>query len=314
MNKRICLCCGKEIIEDGIWHKKCIKSFFNNEELPEIRLAIDELEKVAISQINDSKGVAGVQEKLSLRLDISNRKRPKLTILGYPSGYILKPQSSTYKRLPEFEHTAMLLADLCNIPVVKHGLIPINNEELAYITKRIDRDGEKKIHMEDFCQATGNVTSNKYRSSYEECVKLIEAYSENPLLDKLKFFTCLYFCFVIGNSDVHLKNFSFVMDDNGKLSLAPFYDLLPTKVILPTDYEDLGMLLNGKKTNLRRKDFETFASSVGISENIKNKIMSQIDEKYDLMCQIIDEAPLDQNSKVSWKRMIKANIKRSKLY
>ena len=271
-NKLFCLRCGKPL-ESGYWHKSCIRDFFNSDVLPDINLTSSELEKLALEEINDKKGITGVQEKLSLHLDLSNKKRPKLTILGFPNGYILKPQSSTYKRLPEFEQTAMLLAESCSIPVVKHGLIPINGNELAYITKRIDRDGNKKIHMEDFCQATGNLTSNKYRSSYEECMELIKNNSKNPYLDKIKLFTCLYFCFVIGNSDVHLKNFSFIMDDDGSLSLSPFYDLLPTKVILPNDYEDLGILLNGKKKDLHRRDFDYFALWVDIPLNVSSAIM-----------------------------------------
>ena len=310
MSKRICLRCGREI-DDGFWHKRCIREFFGSEELPEITLNIDELEKLAISQISDQKGIAGVQEKLSMHLDMSNKKRPRLTIVGFPSGYILKPQSSTYKRLPEFEHTAMLIAEACHISVVKHGLIPINGSgELAYITKRIDRDGNDKIHMEDFCQATGNVTMNKYRSNYNECAELIQNYSSNPVLDKIRFFQCLYFDFIIGNSDVHLKNFSFIMDDRGLLSLSPFYDLLPTKVILPSDNEELGMLLNGKKKYLLKRDFDEFAKSINLSEVTKNKIMKDIEDKYGTMCQIIDNSPLDQNSKSVWKRLIKSNIKR----
>lgn len=312
MNKHVCLCCGKEI-EDGIWHKKCIKDFFDNENLPEIKLDITELETVAVSQIKEHKGVAGVQEKLSMHLDLTNKKRPRLTIIGFPSGYILKPQSSTYKRLPEFEQTAMLLAELCELPVVKHGLITINNNEYAYITKRIDRISTSKIHMEDFCQASNNITANKYRSSYEECADLIQKYSSIPLIDKVKLFSCLYFCFVIGNSDVHLKNFSFIMDENGKLSLAPFYDLLPTKVILASDHDDLGMLFNGKKQNLRKTDFDQFADRIGISNLTKNGIMKKINDKSDEMFKIIDESELDQNSKSVWKRMIKANIKRANL-
>lgn len=309
MDNKLCLCCGKPTTE-GLWHKRCLKDFFGSDELPEINLNIDELEKVAISQINDHKGVAGVQEKLSLHLDLLNKKRPRLTIIGFPSGYILKPQSSSYKRLPEFEHTAMLLAEECGISVVKHGLIPVNNNELAYITKRIDRNGEEKIHMEDFCQASNNVTANKYRYSYEGCVKLILENSKDPIIDKIKLFTCLYFCFVIGNSDVHLKNFSFLMDENGKLYLSPFYDLLPTKVILPSDHEDLGMLLNGKKANLSKKDFDQFALSIDINDLTKNKIIKQINDKYENMCHIIDESTLDQNSITKWKKMIKANIRR----
>ena len=171
MNKKICLCCGKEIGE-GLWHKSCIRNFFGGDKLPEIDITNKQLESLAIAQIENKKSVAGVQEKLSLHLDLSTKKRPKLTIIGFPSGYILKPQSSTYKQLPEFEQTAMLIADACDISTVPHALIPINeNNELAYITKRIDRDGEYKIHMEDFCQATGNLTENKYRSSYEECIR-----------------------------------------------------------------------------------------------------------------------------------------------
>lgn len=311
MDKRFCLRCGKEI-DEGLWHKKCIKDFFGNEELPTIKLNIDELEKIAIKQINNQKGIAGVQEKLSLHLDLSNKKRPRLTVVGFPSGYILKPQSGEYKKLPEFEHTAMLLAELCNIPIVKHGLIPVNDNELAYITKRIDRNNDEKIHMEDFCQASNNVTMNKYRSSYEDCVELIMKNSKDPVIDKIRFFECLYFCFVIGNSDVHLKNFSFVMDEEGKLSLAPFYDLLPTKVILPTDQEDLGMLLNGKKHYLIKRDFDSFCEKVDVSLLTQQKIMKQIDDKYLDMCRVIDESLLDQNSKSNWKRMIKSNIKRSK--
>lgn len=309
MNNKVCLCCGKPI-DDGLWHKKCIKDFFGEEQIPEIVLNIDELEKVAVSQINDRKGVQGVQEKLSLHLDLSNKKRPRLTIMGFPSGYILKPQSSTYKKLPEFEHTAMLIAEQCGINVVKHGLIFINDSELAYITKRIDRNNDDKIHMEDFCQASGNITSNKYRSSYEECADLITKNSKNKVIDKIKLFQCLYFNFVIGNSDVHLKNFSFIMDDDGQLSLAPFYDILPTKVILPTDYEELGMLLNGKKSKLAKKDFDEFAKNIGINSLTKDKIISDINNHYEMMCEIINDSTLDQNSKAVWKRLIKSNIKR----
>lgn len=312
MSERVCLCCGKEITERGLWHHRCVQKFFGSDELPEIRLDVRELEKLAIEQIDNHKGVAGVQEKLSLHLDLSITKRPRLTIVGFPSGYILKPQSSTYHSLPEFEHTAMLLAEECQIAVVQHGLIPVNGKELAFITKRVDRVGSTKVHMEDFCQASGNLTANKYRSSYEECAGMIRRYSSKPALDTIRFFACLYFDFLIGNSDCHLKNFSFVMDQNGRLSLAPFYDLLPTKIILPSDHEDLGMLFNGKKTNLRGGDFTAFAQRVGIPDRTKDKIMSSIDKRYENMCAIIDGSSLDQNSKSAWKRMILSGIRRSK--
>ena len=310
---KYCLCCGKPLLEEGIWHKKCLRSFFGMDSLPRIDFNENELQKLAIEQIENKKAIAGVQEKLSLHLEVDPKKRPRLTIFGLPSGYILKPQSSTYKQLPEFEWTAMLLADLCDIPTVPHALIPINdNNELAYITKRIDRKNGKKVHMEDFAQASGVSTINKYRSNYEECAHLIEKYSSKPFLDKAKFFKCLYFCFVIGNSDVHLKNFSFIMDENGNLSLAPFYDLLPTKVILPTDHEDLGMLMNGRKTNLHKHDFDKFCDSIGIGKANQRLIIKSIDNLEEQMEEIINRSSLHQNAKTTWIKMIKANIKRAK--
>ena len=101
------------------------------------------------------------------------------------------------------------------------------------------------------------------------------------------------------------------MDGEGKLSLSPFYDLLPTRIILPSDKEDLGMVFNGRKSNLRGHDFEQFASNTNIAKLTKEKIMRGIDAKYDSMCEAIDAALLDQNSKSEWKRMIRANIKRA---
>lgn len=306
-----CLCCGKPL-EEGVWHKNCIKRFFGVDQLPIIFLDKENLENTAIRQLNDGKTVAGVQEKLSLHLDLSETRRPRMTVIGYPSGYILKPQSSEYKQLPEFEHTAMLLADLCSIKTVPHALIPLENGELAYITKRIDRDGEKKIHLEDFCQASGLTTALKYRSSYERCAELIKANSKTPLLDLTTFFKVLYFSFVIGNSDMHLKNFSFIMDESGALRLAPAYDLLPTKAILLSDHEDLGLTMNEKKMNLRSHDFIAFCQNVGIPESAMRKMMMSIDAKVEEMEAIIEASSIHQNGKSEWVKMIHHNILRAK--
>jgi len=313
MNNSFCLCCGKPI-EGQLWHSACIKRFFGATALPEININENELKALAVRQLEGRSGIAGVQEKLSLHLELRRGERPRLTIIGFPSGYILKPQASSYKRLPEFEHTAMLLAEHCEIPVVPHGLLEINEKkELAYICKRLDRQGNKKIHMEDFCQASGNLTENKYRSSYEECMAIIKQYSSRSELDKMLLFKALYFCFVIGNSDVHLKNISFIMDDDGKLSLAPFYDFLPTKVILPSDHEDLGMLFNGRKRDLHKHDFDQFCKHVCIDANAQRYIMEAINRTEGELARIIDASCLDQNSKIVWKKMIHSNIKRAKL-
>lgn len=313
MEKKYCLCCNKEI-ENGLWHKSCIKHFFGTNSLPSIELNDKDLKKLALTQLQNKTTLTGVQEKLSLHLDLDNRRRPRLTIIGFPSGYILKPQSSKYKQLPEFEHIGMLLAEECGLKVVPHALIPINdNNELAYITKRIDRNGDEKIHMEDFAQATLTYTEDKYRSSYEVCMSLIDKHSSNPYLDKLNLFRCLYFCFVIGNSDMHLKNFSFIMDEEGRVFLSSFYDLLPTKIIIPFDQDELGMRFNGRKNNLRRIDFDEFAKNSNIDPKAKDSIINFINSKQDMMIETISNSSLNQNARTTWIKLIKKNIRRMKV-
>ena len=102
------------------------------------------------------------------------------------------------------------------------------------------------------------------------------------------------------------------MDEDGNLSLAPFYDFLPTKVILPTDHEDLGMLMNGHKTNLRKHDFDIFCESIGIEAASERLIMKSIEDLEEQMDDIILKSSLHQNAKTTWIKMIKANIRRAK--
>ena len=100
-----CLCCGKPLRTentDSGWHKSCIKRFFGTAELPEI--AIDEaaFETLAAESTNKGYTVPGVQKKLSLHL-FSEGNTPRLTLVNYPTGYILKPQVPEFEALPQAE-------------------------------------------------------------------------------------------------------------------------------------------------------------------------------------------------------------------
>ena len=129
-----CLCCGKDIDKNGEngWHKSCIKRFFGASKLPEIEIDDETLKKLADETVNNGLTVPGVQKKLSLHL-ISENKSPKLTIVNFPTGYILKPQVPQYETLPEAEHLVMSMADITGISTVPHALIG-NNGNYAYIT------------------------------------------------------------------------------------------------------------------------------------------------------------------------------------
>ena len=74
------------------------------------------------------------------------------------------------------------------------------------------------------------------------------------------------FSFIIGNSDMHLKNFSLLREHDGTWRLSPAYDLVPVKMVLPADKDDLALTVNGKNRNLRAGDFKTAASTMGLTE------------------------------------------------
>ena len=288
-----CLCCGKPLRtpDETGWHKACIKRFFGTTKLPEIEIDDKTLNLLATETTNKGFTVPGVQKKLSLHL-VSDSRKPRLTLVNYPTGYILKPQVAEFEALPESEQLIMTMADMAGISTVPHALIK-GNAGLAYITKRVDRnltsDKVEMLAMEDFCQLDLRLTQDKYKGSYERCAKVIERYSSRVGFDMTELFMRLVFSFVTGNSDMHLKNFSLIetAEKSGEYVLSPAYDLLPVNVILPADIEQTALTLNGKKRNIRRKDFYSFAYKCGIPKNSAEKMINKIvslKEKYKSMC------------------------------
>lgn len=301
-----CLCCGKPITtntEMG-WHKRCIKRFFGTTVLPHISISETELQKIADESVGKGLTVPGVQKKLSLHL-FSDTKEPRLTIVNYPTGYILKPQVTEYPSMPEAEHLVMSMAEVCGIKTVPHALIE-GEKGYYYITKRIDRNVVKeqvnKLAMEDFCQLDLRLTQDKYRGSYERCSKVISRYSSHNALDQTELFIRLVFCFITGNSDMHLKNFSLIETSEGSLEyvLSPAYDLLPVNLLLPEDKEQMALTVNGKKTNIRKKDFLILADYAEVKREVAERLISSLLAKEKPIIQLCQESLLPEDMKQSF--------------
>ena len=281
-----CLCCGKPIIETASeqekssqWHNRCVKKFFGTKTLPDIEVSEEVLEQLAIESTNKGLTVPGVQKKMSLHLDNSGAT-PRLTLVNYPTGYILKPQTKEYPCLPEAEYLVMQMAEKAKIKTVPHALIRIKAQDnaLAYITKRIDRRDGKMLAMEDFCQLDGRLTEDKYKGSYERCAKIIRKYSSRAGLDITELFIRVVFSYIVGNSDMHLKNFSLIETDenSGSYILSDAYDMLPVNSVNPADTEQTALTLNGKKRNLHRNDFLKFADACQIDRAVAGKIIDRL--------------------------------------
>lgn len=218
-----CLACQKPLSsKDELYHPDCLKSFWQEDPpVVELDYELSQIEELAKENVAQRVIVSGVQPKLSLGYTQENNSR--LTIVGALKGrYILKPPFSEYPQMPETEALSMLLARECDIDTVPFLLIPLKDGHLAYLTRRIDRDIKgKKFAMEDACQFTERLTEHKYRGSYEQIVKAIIAYAQNLLFDVVRFYEQVIVSFLIGNNDMHLKNFSLISTDAISYSLTP---------------------------------------------------------------------------------------------
>ena len=275
-----CLCCGMPLPDqDQLYHAKCLKRLFGSQRIPALNYTQDELNALAKKTVLSRISVPGVQPKLSLHLERGTpRTHSRLTLVGLEGNYILKPQTPQRRHLPEAEHFCMLLARSCHITTAEFGLIPLKSGELSYITRRMDRDGDRKLHMEDFCQILNKVTAQKYNGSMEQIGRALREYSDVAGLDEIRLFELTVFCFLTGNSDMHLKNFSLIETEaeSGSYVLSPAYDLVPVNIILPEDTEELALTLNGKKRRLKRTDFEKFAASLKLTSVQYSKAMDRI--------------------------------------
>ena len=303
-----CLCCAKDIKETASpqemewgWHRQCVRKFFGTPRMPIIELTTQALEQLAGNAVSRGLTVPGVQRKLSLHL--SQEKEARLTLVDYPTGYILKPQTPEYDHLPEYEQMAMTMADSLGIQTVPHALIHMN-ETYAYITRRVDRNitntHTELFAMEDFCQLSGRLTADKYKGSYENCGKIVSRYSAFEGFDLSELYLRIVGSFIMGNSDMHLKNFSLIEESSGSrvFKLSPAYDLLPVNVILPSDKDQMALTVNGKKRNIRRKDFLELADKISLNKTAATKILMRVVKSKDTLLKICDDSLLSPQDKM----------------
>ncbi len=203
--------------------------------------------------------IQGVQPKLSVRLDAGTGTFRVVETLGQ---YIVKPPNPAFPQLPENEDLTMRLASISGIDVPFHGLIYAKDGSMSYLIRRFDRIGRKgKLAAEDFAQLGGFSRETKYDSSVEQVIRLIETFTTFPAVEKLKLFARILFCFLTGNEDMHLKNYSIITSKGGIHRLSPAYDLLNTTIALRTAEEESALPLRGRKRNLTRKDLVEYLGS-----------------------------------------------------
>jgi serine/threonine-protein kinase HipA len=313
MPKFKCHICYGEVEPENYYHQSCLKKLFNTKEAPVIEFSNNNIASMALEYIKEKHGLPGVQKKLSLTIEHPKKSKPRLTLIGYLGGeYILKPPTNEYPFMPEIEDLTMHLADIANIIVSEHGLVKMADKKIAYITKRFDRKGNNKLAVEDLCQLSLKLTENKYRSSHEQVGKIIRRYSKVPGDDTLRYFELVLFSFIVGNADMHLKNFSMVTNDLNNIRLSPCYDLLSTKLLIAStiDPEELALPINGKKSNIIKKDFVKLGENLNIPIKVINYSISKMLSNQDKWFNKIDDSFVSEELKEKFKILISNNCQK----
>ncbi|MBK8922725.1 MAG: HipA domain-containing protein [Saprospirales bacterium] len=308
-----CLFCYQPL-EAGAsdFHARCSKKLFGQQLPPVFPYSEEQMEELATQVIRSQMTVTGVQPKISLSIGTGgSRGEPKrFSIVGLWGAYILKPPTRHYPQLPEVEDLTMHLAEIARIAVVPHSLIRLQSGNLAYITKRIDRIGANKLHMEDMCQLTEKLTEDKYQGSYEQIAKTIRKYSSTPGLDVVNFFEQVLFSFLTGNADMHLKNFSLIRLPQNRHVLAPGYDMVATALVNPADDEDLALNLNGKKKKINRNDFIAAFTTCKLDGKQQENIFLKLERAKQTWLNFIEVSFLNDSLKSEYKKLLQDRFNR----
>ncbi len=252
--------------------------------------------------------LAGIQMKFSMK---EKDGRYNLTKNGELGDWIIKTPSSKHKNVPLNEYTAMSLANLAGIDIPDIKLIELNkldnlpqinlpNEKLAFAIKRFDREGDTRIHMEDFAQVLVKYPYEKYNSAnYEQVGKVIYDYSGDGLADAQQFAKRLLVNILLANGDAHLKNWSLRYQDKITPRLSPAYDIVTTSVYIDTDTQfalNLGKIKEWY--SVTTGNFKSWADKSGIPwRAIKPHIDDTMEKTRSLWPDALKDLPMDEEHK-----------------
>jgi len=253
--------------------------------------------------------IQGVQPKLSAILNI---KEECFEIVDKNGKYILKPQHHLFPELPQNEDLTMRLAKIIGINVPLHGLVYSKDKTLTYFIKRFDRIGHKtRVPVEDFAQLSGLSRDTKYNYTMEKIVKLIDEYFTFPSIEKVKLFQLVLFNYLVGNEDMHLKNYS-VIRNGDKVEFSPAYDLLNTTIVLKGDIEEIALPIDGRKKNLTLNNLVNYFGKqrCQIPDKIIDRTIEDIKQAIPQWMQMIEISFLSKEMKEKYTVLLNQRLKK----
>ena len=225
--------------------------------------------------------LAGVQLKFSA----VQQANGGLTIpaTGQGGSWIVKLPSSRFDAVPENEYSMMELARMLGMDVPETQLLPINQianipdgigkfgdafkNAQAFVIKRFDRAGDQAVHIEDFAQVFGVYPQDKYKkASMRNIAQVIGIEGQDE--DIAEFTRRLVFNTLIGNADMHLKNWSVIYKDKRTASIAPAYDFVSTIPYIPDDSASLKVSRSKKFSDFTLDELSHLAAKAMLPEKL----------------------------------------------
>ena len=245
--------------------------------------------------------LTGASGKVGLYYDESNDKW-YLPMGAAPSTHIVKQSHVRLDGIVTNEQLCLMTAKKVGIEIPDSFVINVGDgrdEDVLFATKRYDRmfstdafliNGLQvpyRLHQEDFSQALGIASSNKYEHEHagylSQMFELLRLYSSNPIEDQLKLWDICIFNYLIGNTDNHIKNVSLLYSaDLQSIRLAPAYDIVST-VIYESSTRDMAFSIGQEYdiNKIHRGSFMQEARKIGLGEKIAMRHFDDIAAKFE---------------------------------
>lgn len=234
--------------------------------------------------------LAGVQLKFSALKNDPKKAGLTIPVEGVGGSWIVKLPSHQYPGVPENEFSMMTLAkemgmevpelqliDVESIKGLPEGLGELKGRALA--VKRFDRSADGPVHMEDFAQVFGVFPDEKYdKANYRSIARVLGI--ETGEAGVAEFVRRLVFSTLIGNADMHLKNWSLIYPDRRTPVLSPAYDLLSTIPYIADDKMALNYSRTKKMTEFSKDELTHLAAKAKISENLAVDTAAEIVQRF----------------------------------
>jgi len=237
--------------------------------------------------------LAGAQDKVAVRIEGGKISLP---LGGAPSTHILKPAVERFDGVVFNEALCMKLAAAAGLSAA--AVETRNVEGIDYLlVERFDRthstapSGEpmlERLHQEDFCQALGIVSEQKYQKeggpSLKQCFALLREVSSAPVIDLARLLDAVIYNYLVGNNDAHGKNFSLLHrgtgTENFEVTLAPLYDVVST-VYYPELSRDMAMRIGDEYSSekVTAKNFEQLAEEAGLGKPLVRGRVAEVSER-----------------------------------